>query len=99
MPIRCIWGKITIEIGVSSAILSFNEGNAGLLRVYDKAEIIPGNFTKVWFMLTGVKRVTSMNRKSSEGETQITKENSCQKECHGDTSKENEGEVYSAGLF
>ena len=50
-------GKITIEIGVSSAILSFNEGNAGLLRVYDKAGIIPGNFTKVGFMLTGVKRV------------------------------------------
>ena len=76
MPKRCIWGKITIEIGVFSAILSFNEGNAGLLRVYDKAGIIPGNFTKVGFMLTGVKRVTSTNRKSSEGETQI----SCQKE-------------------
>ena len=48
--------------------------------MYDKAGIIPGNFTKVGFMLTGVKRVTSTNRKSSEGETQITKENSCQKE-------------------
>ena len=77
MPKIFIWGKITIEIGVSSAILSFNEGNAGLLRVYDKAGIIPGNFTKIWFMLTGVKRVTSMDRKSSEGETHVTKENSC----------------------
>ena len=47
MPKRFICGKITIEIGVSSAILSFNEGNAGLLRVYDQAGIIPGNFTKV----------------------------------------------------
>ena len=68
MPKRCISGKITIE------------GNADLLRVYGKAGIIPGNFTKVGFMLTGDKRVTSTNRKSSEGETQITKENSCQKE-------------------
>ena len=71
---------ITIGIGVSSAILSFNEGNAGLLRVYDKEGIIPRKFNKVGFMLTGIKRVTSTNRKSSEGETQITKENSCQKE-------------------
>ena len=77
MPKRCIWGKITIEIGVSSAILSFNEGNADLLRVYDKAGITPGNFTKLGFMLTGVKRVTSTNRKS---ETQITKGNSYKKE-------------------
>ena len=86
-------------MGVSSAILSFNEGNAGLLRVYDKAGIIPGNFTKVGFMLTGVKRVTSMNRKSSEGEQQIRRRIRASRKGHGDTCKENKGEVYSAGVF
>ena len=69
--------------------------------MYDKAGIIPGNFTKVGFKLTGVKRVTSTNRKSSEGETQVTtvRRIRAKRNGHSDTCKENEGEVYSAGVF
>ena len=44
MPERCIWGEITIEIGASSAILSFNGGNAGLLRVYESFLVILQKF-------------------------------------------------------
>ena len=50
-------------------------------------------------MLTGVKRVTSMNRKISEGEKQIRRRIRAKRKGHGDTCKENEGEAYSAGVF
>ena len=37
--------KKTLEIGVASATISYNEGGTGLLKVFDKCGFRPGYFT------------------------------------------------------
>ena len=63
-----------------------------VMLVHDKAEIFPGDFTTVGFTLTDVKRVNSVNRKSSEGEKQIRGRIRAKRKGHDDTCNEIEGE-------
>ena len=61
--------------------------------MYDKARIIPGNFTKVGFMLNLNLNEFQKVKHRSLGRIRAKRNG------HGDTCKENEGEVYSAGVF
>ena len=38
-------GRATLEIGVASAVLNFNDGSSGVLNVLNSLKIEPGKFT------------------------------------------------------
>ena len=71
---QCIWkkvpketfvGKHTLQIGVASATMHFNDGARGLLNLFGKCSIEPGHFTVMGFAKYDALRVARMNTKGS----------------------------------
>jgi len=58
-------GRSTLEIGVASAVIGFNDGAEGMLSIFDLLNISYGMFTEDFCTRKDSDRVTMMERKSS----------------------------------
>ena len=91
--------KKTLEIGVASATISYNEGGTGLLKLFDKCGFTPGYFTTHGYLECDKRRVSNMDNKMS------VKGKKRRKTLRGiakgwiDKNDEAEGVTYSAGNF
>jgi len=57
-------GRSTLEIGVSSAVISFNNGAAGMLMIFDKLNLMYGKLTAQFCIKKDNDRISVMERKS-----------------------------------
>ena len=58
-------GRATLEIGVASDVLNFNDGSSGVLNVLNSLKIEPGKFNTEFCGKRDSERVTKMDLKSS----------------------------------
>ena len=87
------------QIGVSSAVLSFNSGSHGLLDVFRQLNIVVGCFTKMFCVKSDMVRIKKMKRKMSAEGKRIRKRKRAQRKGFARRYEEKEGEVYASGLF
>ena len=59
-------GGITLDIGVSSAIISYNDGFSGLLEVMRRCGLEPGTYTRKYFQKSDIVRIKHSDNKSSD---------------------------------
>ena len=92
-------GHVTLELGVASAVIAFNDGLSGIIEVFNKLNIKPGTFCWKYCGFKDEKRVTQVGRKSNDLFKQRRKK--LRAHCKGfqDKSVENEGVSYETGLF
>ena len=81
------------DIGVSSAVISYNDGASRLIDVFNLIEIKPGTFCEHYF----IQR--KMDQKSSDINKQRRKQLRAIQKGFADTAEEQEGLVYGAGLL
>ena len=71
---NCIWRKApkdvfvarkTLEIAVASAVIHFNDGGSGMLKLIEKCGFLPGHYTVMGCAQGNQDRVRSMNIKTS----------------------------------
>ena len=92
-------GKMTLDIGVSSAIINWNDGDAGLLRLFSKASIVPGKYTNAGFQAADQARIREMNYKCSDPVKNKRKRMRGARKGYEDKHKDKEGDVYVSGEF
>ena len=59
-------GRETLETGVTSTVLNFNDGSSGVLNVLNSLKIEPGKFTAEFCGKRDSERVTKMDLTSSD---------------------------------
>ena len=93
-PKRVYVGHTTFKTAVASAVISYNGGAMGLVPVYRKLGIEPGQFTLSGFPEADIVRMKEANRKATD------KSKSCRKHLCGnrkgfdDKNAMKEGETY-----
>jgi hypothetical protein len=65
-PKNIFVGRKVLEIGVSSAVLQFNEGATGICKVFERLKITIGQFMMKGFLKKNNERIRNMRRKSSK---------------------------------
>ena len=94
-------GRVTLELGVASAVIAFNDGSSGIIEVFNKISIKPETFCKKYCGLKDEKRVIQMDRKSKTNDSvkQRSKKLRAHRKRFQDKCEENEGVPYEAKLF
>ena len=92
-------GRVTLELGVASAVITFNDGLSGIIEVFNKLNIKPGTFCGKYCGFKDEKRITHMDRKSRDSVKQRRKKLRNHRKGFQDKCEENEGASYKAGLF
>ena len=72
---------------------------SGIIEVFNKLNIKPGTFCEKYCGFKHEKRITQMDRKSSDSVKQRRKKFRAHRKGFQDKCKENEGVSYKAGLF
>ena len=98
-PKRVYVGRNIVEIGVSSAVINFNDGNLGLLPVFEKLGIDCGHSTHVSLRETDKDRIYEMNRKSSDSGKKQRRKLRARRKGYIDQEEETEGVTYKSGAF
>ena len=80
LPKNVFVGWYTFQIGVSSAMLSFNSGSHGLLNVFRQLNIVVGCFIKMFSVKSDMIRIKKMKRKMTAEGNRIRKKEACSKE-------------------
>ncbi|XP_066929989.1 uncharacterized protein [Clytia hemisphaerica] len=96
-PKRIYVGNTTFKTAVASAVISFNEGESGLISVFTKLGIEPGHFTATSFQKADLRRVKESNRKATEAEKLRRKRLRAARKGFDDKNAEEEGDVYGYG--
>ena len=86
-------GRVTLELGVASAVIAFNYVLSGIIEVFNKLNIKPGTFCEKYFGFKDEKRITQMDRKSSDSAKQRRKRLRAHRKGFQDKCEENEGET------
>ena len=89
----------TLELGVSSTFISYNDGASGLLNVFHLIKIKPGIFCEQHCIQRGKNRVEKMEQKSLDCNKQRGKNLRAIRKGFADKDEEQEGLVYGTGLF
>ena len=92
-------GRVTLELGVASAVIAFNDGLSGIIEVFNKLNIKPRTFCEKYCGIKDEKRITQMDRKSSNSVKQRRKKLRAHRKGFQDKCVENEGVSYEAELF
>ena len=92
-------GRQTLELRVSSAVISYNDSASGLPNVFHLIKIKPGIFCEQYCMLTDKNRVEKMEQKSLDCNKQRRKKLRAIRKAFTYKDEEQEGVVYGAGLF
>ena len=91
-------GQQTLELGISSAVISFNEGMNSILKVMQHYGMSEGYFTNRYCNNKDAKRIKELNRKSMDYAKKARKRKRAERKGYCDKDKEIEGDVYGAGL-
>ena len=54
-------GRVTLELGVASAVIAFNDGLSGIIEVFNKLNIKPGTFCEKYCGFKDEKRINQMD--------------------------------------
>ena len=92
-------GKEIIDLAVAFAVLNFNDGGAGLLKVMKRLKLRRGVFVKKGLLKKAANRIHHGDRKSEVIFKNRRKFISSDKKGFNDTMRENEGKVYLSGAF
>lgn len=98
-PKRVYVGRQTVETGVASAVIAFNDGGQGLLPVFELLGINPGLFTINGLSTKDADRIKIMNKKETDGTKQRRKKLRSIRKGFQDTNIDKEGETYASGSF
>ena len=98
-PKRVYVNRKTLEIGISSAIIEFNEEKSGIEAVLKGAKLSVGKLQSVQNQKALKRHSSSRLRKSSSPVKQRRKTLRAIKKNWADKNKEKEGKVYEAGGF
>lgn len=98
-PKRIYVGRQVLEMGVSSAVINFNEGFKGLRGVFEKVFIDVGLHAKMGLKNRDRQRLREMQRKSSGPCKTQRKRLRNRKKGFEDKHSEKEGTTYACGAF
>ena len=89
--------KTIIDIATSSAVLYFNDGAQGLLKVFDTLSIVPGIHTQSLTAKIDKRRIQNMQHKSKDVTKKRRKKLRSIRKGYQDDERETEGNVYESG--
>ena len=92
-------GRKTLEIGVASAVISFNDGISGVLSVFKKLNIPYGTYTTKFCKGRNDDHIVVLEKKSSDKVKSRRKKLHAKKTGFIDANEEKEGTAYGAGLL
>ena len=92
-------GRTTLEIGVYSAIISYNDGFQGLKDVMKRCNLVPGHYAEIFFNKSDKVRVKLSTKKSSKPSKLRRQRLHLKRKGHQDKNLEKEGEIYAKGGF
>ena len=99
MPKKVYVEREVLEMGVSSAVINFNNGACGILNVFHGVNMEPGYVTKMFCMKKDRERIITMNMESSDELKTRRKKLRAIRKKYIDVNKEKEGVFYEAGAF
>ena len=91
-------GFHTLQMGVCSAIIGFNDGISGVLDVMINYGLTLGSYCEIFCDRKDNKRVKDMNRKSTDNVKHERKKRRAIRKGFGDKDIEKEGDVYGLGI-
>ena len=90
---------IRIRKGVCSAVINFNSGTNGMLKIYEKLGMTCGYYTRQFCFIKDNRRVKKMGVKmSTDGKSDRKRKRSIKKRFQV-LSEDAEGETYASGQF
>ena len=89
-PKEVFVGCVILELGVASAVIAFSDGLSGIIEVFNKLNIKPRTFCKKYCGFKDEKRITQMDRKSSDSVMQRRKNLRVYRKGFQDKCEENE---------
>ena len=92
-------GRKTLEFGVGSAVICFNDGISRVLNVFKKLNISHGTYTTKFCKGRDDDRIVVMEKKSSDKVKSRRKQRHAKKKGFIDVNEKKEGSVCGAGLF
>ena len=98
MPKDVYVGQHTLEMGVCSAIPSFNDGISSIVSVMENYGLYVGHYTNIFCSCKDGQRIKEMNRKSTDNAKSARKQKRAVRKGFGDKHQENEGELYGPGI-
>ena len=98
-PKRVYVNRKTLEIGVYSAILEFNEGKSGIERVMELVGLESGSQQATQNLYAQKQHLCTTSRKSVEPARKRRKTLRAERKNWSHKNKEKEGNIYEAGSF
>ena len=92
-------GQSTLEMGVASAVINFNHGQSGILKLMENLSMNPGEYLIRYCNERDNTRIKEMEKKSTPDVRHRSKQLPSQRKGFADIAEQNEGVVYGAGLF
>ena len=92
-------GRTVLEIGTVSAVINFNEGFQGMLKVLKKLGVTPGEYCVNSCEKKDSNRIRLMERKATPASKQQRKQLRAKRKGYADTNEEQEGVTYGPGMF
>ena len=91
-------GRTTLTMGVSSAIIDFNEGAHGVSKVMKEYGLDEGDCCRKFCISRDLNRIKKMDLKCSESALKSRKHHRAFRKRFGDAEKEKEGATYGPGM-
>ena len=92
-------GRSTLEMGVTSAVINFNDGRSGILKVMENLSMNLGENCIRYCNEKGNTGIKKMEKKSTPEVRHRRKQLRAERKGFADVAEQNEGVVYGAGLF
>ena len=92
-------GRDVLEIGVSSAIINFNDGFCGLIGIFGALNLNPGYFTQRFCIEHDEKRIENMELKTTVEIKRRRKRLRAIRKGFQDKAEDIEGQTYASGAF
>ena len=91
--------RFTLEAGVASAVINFNDGVSGIINVLEKVNVVPGDMLKLFCSKTDNNRIVATNKKTTPKVQMRRKKLRAIRKGYIDHENESEGITYQAGGF
>ena len=98
-PKDVFFGRLTLQMGVASAVISFNDEQIGILNVMENLSMNPGENGIRYCNERDNTRIKVMEKKPTPEVRHRKKQLLAQRKGFADIAEQNEGVVYGAGLF
>ena len=92
-------GRSTLEMGVASAVISFNDVQKGVLKAIENLSMNPSENCIRYCNERDNTRIKEMEKKSTPEVIHRKEQLRAQRKRFADIAEQNEGVIYGAGLF